>query len=319
MVILPRNKNAPAGSKTVSSAFALLNNKYKDINRQIKSKILAIPTTPVQATNQFVFINGDEPILYSVNADVSYDIGSSSYKRLLAEVEAIIDSILMSGGKRNLFFYELLETESKRGTKDAFNNLTAQSALYEEKASLIKVLTSKPFITRLSIAESASWTSWKGLAEKAKGEIANILKDSITRGVSTRDTTRLVKERLDVSRSDARRIAQTSLLGAYREANRKENERADEQYGIRTEMLWTSALIPTTRPWHASRHGRVYTREEVEEFYAERGNRYNCYCAQTAVLIQEGEPVISQVALKKMDKEKKAWNKTQVKKKGKAA
>jgi len=319
MVILPRNKNAPAGSKTVSSAFAVLTEKYKDINRQIKAKILAIPTTPAPATNQFVFINGGEPILYSVNADVSYDIGSSSYKRLLAEVEAIIDSILMSGGKRNLFFYEFLETESKRGTKDAFNNLAAQSALYEEKASLIKVLTSKPFITRLSIAESASWTSWKGLAEKAKGEIANILKDSITRGVSTRDATRLVKERLDVSRSDARRIAQTSLLGAYREANRKENERADEQYGIRTEMLWTSALIPTTRPWHASRHGRIYTREEVEEFYAERGNRYNCYCAQTAVLIQEGKPVISQVALKKMDKEKKAWDKTQVKKKTKAA
>ena len=319
MVILPRNKNAPAGSKTVRSAFVVLNDKYKDMSQQIKALLLAIPTTPVPATNQFIFINGDEPTLYAVNADVSYDIGSSSYKRLLAEVEAIIDSILMSGGKRNLFFYEFLEAESKRGTKDAFNNLAAQSTLYTEKASLMKVLTSKPFITSLSIAESASWTSWKGLAEKAKGEIANILKDSIIRGVSTRDASRLIQKRLDVSRSDARRIAQTSLLGTYREANRKENERADDQYGIRTEMLWTSALIPTTRPWHASRHGKVYTREEVEEFYSRDGNRYNCYCAQTAVLIQEGEPVISQVALKKMNKEKKAWDKTHVKKKSKAA
>jgi len=172
------------------------------------------------------------------------------------------------------------------------------------------VLTSKPFITRLSIAESASWTSWKGLAEKAKGEIANILKDSIIRGVSTRDAARLVKERLDVSRSDARRIAQTSLLGAYREARIKEAERADEKYGIRTEMLWTSALLPTTRVTHGVRHSNTYTRSEVEEFYSKDGNRFFCYCSITEVLIQDGKPVISKAAKNKMEKEKKQWQKS---------
>lgn len=52
------------------------------------------------------------------------------------------------------------------------------------------------------------------------------------------------------------------------------------------ERLRTSAQLPTTRPWHASRHGRgVYNTAQVREFYEQRGNRYNCHCSQTGCLL----------------------------------
>jgi uncharacterized protein with gpF-like domain len=50
--------------------------------------------------------------------------------------------------------------------------------------------------------------------------------------------------------------------------------------GLNTGLLWLSALKPTTRTWHASRHGKVYTTEQVRD-YAENGNKYNCYCANS--------------------------------------
>jgi hypothetical protein len=36
-----------------------------------------------------------------------------------------------------------------------------------------------------------------------------------------------------------------------------------------------------------SRHGKVYTTEQVRDFYAENGNRYNCYCSQIPVLLND--------------------------------
>ena len=48
-------------------------------------------------------------------------------------------------------------------------------------------------------------------------------------------------------------------------------------------MLWASALKPTTRASHARRHGRVYTIDEVRDFYSRDGNAINCYLPGTQV------------------------------------
>jgi hypothetical protein len=308
MVILPRSKTVPAGAKKVNQAFGVLNEKYKEMSRQIKALVRAIPTKPKPTTNTWVF---QDNTLYTVNADLVYDIGSREYEQLLARIDEIIEDILLEGGKRRFFFYDFIEDESKRGTQDTFNNLAAQSAIYADKASLGRIFKSEPWLTRLSIAESTQWLNWKSLGDKTTKDLANVLQDAIGKGVSSRETARLITKRLKVSRSDARRIAQTSLLGVYREAGRKEAESADEKYNIKTELLWTSALLPTTRKTHGRRHGRTYTREEVEEFYSKDGNSFFCYCSQTPVLIEDNKPVISKMAIKRMNAEKSKWEKSQ--------
>jgi len=64
--------------------------------------------------------------------------------------------------------------------------------------------------------------------------------------------------------------------------------------GIKTGMLWTSALIPTTRSWHAAKNGKVLTTAEVKAFYSVNGNRYRCRCAQTEALLDaDGKPILT--------------------------
>jgi uncharacterized protein with gpF-like domain len=87
--------------------------------------------------------------------------------------------------------------------------------------------------------------------------------------------------------SKAKTIAQTEQVGALRQAQWNETDWAADRLGLNTGLLWLSALKPTTRSWHASRHGKVYTTEQVRDFYAENGNRYNCYCSQIPVLLND--------------------------------
>ncbi|MDP1019404.1 hypothetical protein Q6284_28990, partial [Klebsiella pneumoniae] len=70
--------------------------------------------------------------------------------------------------------------------------------------------------------------------------------------------------------------------------------------GIRT-------LKPTTRSWHASRHGKVYTTEQVRDFYAENGNRYNCYCSQIPVLLNDDGSIFNEGLADKLAKERKVY------------
>lgn len=117
----------------------------------------------------------------------------------------------------------------------------------------------------------STYSDWKLERDKACGDLANIIADSIGRGVNPRETASVINKRLDVSMSRAKTIAQTEQVGALRQAQRSEADWAKERLGLNTGMLWLSALKETTRSWHASRHGRIYATEEVEAFYAENG------------------------------------------------
>ena len=77
--------------------------------------------------------------------------------------------------------------------------------------------------------------------------------------------------------------------------------------GMNTGLLWLSALKPTTRSWHASRHGKVYTTEQVRDFYAENGNRYNCYCSQIPVLLNDDGSIFNKGLADKLATERKKW------------
>ena len=108
----------------------------------------------------------------------------------------------------------------------------------------------------------------------------------------------------------AKTIAQTEQVGALRQAQWNETDWAADRLGMNTGLLWLSALKPTTRSWHANRHGKVYTTEEVRDFYAENGNRYNCYCSQIPVLLNDDGSIFNQGLAEKLEKERKSWLET---------
>jgi uncharacterized protein with gpF-like domain len=107
--------------------------------------------------------------------------------------------------------------------------------------------------------------------------------------------------------SRAKNIAQTEQVGALRQAQWNETDWAADRLGLNTGLLWLSALKPTTRSWHASRHGKVYTTEQVRDFYAENGNKWNCYCSQIPCLLTENGDLFNEGLADKLAAERKKW------------
>lgn len=174
------------------------------------------------------------------------------------------------------------------------------------------VMLSPPVIRRLSLMHGRVFNEMKGLTESSASDLGRVLTQGMIDGSGVQDIARAVKNRVSVSMSRAMRIARTEILNSYRTATRTEVDDLNEEvYGDsdwQQQLLWFSALAASSRSWHVSRHGSVYTTEEVQEFYSENGNSVNCLCAHSLVLVNKktGE-VLQGSLLKRMKKQKEAW------------
>lgn len=253
--------------------------------------------------------NGNQPdTLYQVNAGTYiYDMTAAQLADLLQVVQTILDDHLLDGGSQNLWAFDYVAEEYQRGTLNAYTNLSVQSPIYASQTILQQLLSTPAYQNQVASAFVSTYSDWKLESDKARGDLANIIADSIGRGVNPRETAAIVSKRLDVSMSRAKNIAQTEQVGALRQAQRSEAAWAKDRLGLNTGMLWLSALKATTRSWHASRHGRIYTAEEVETFYAENGNRYNCYCSQIPVLLNDDGSIFNGGLAEKLANERNAW------------
>ncbi|WP_254592676.1 phage head morphogenesis protein [Pectobacterium polaris] len=248
--------------------------------------------------------NGDEPMLYQANAGTFiYDMSAQQLADLLQIVQTILDDHLLDGGERNLWAMSHVVAEFQRGTQQVFNNLSVQSQAYAQQIALAQLLSSPAYQNQVASAYISAYSDWKLESDRARGDLANVIADAIGRGVNPRETAQIVSKRLDVSMSRAKTIAQTELVGALRQAQWNETDCAADRLGLSTGLLWLSALKTTTRSWH----GKVYTTEQVRDFYAENGNWYNCYCSQIPVLLNNDGSIFNEWLIDKLVKERLSW------------
>ncbi len=251
---------------------------------------------------------GEDMRLYQVNAGkFIYDMSAQELADLLEAVQVILDDYLLEGGEQNLWAMDYVAAEAQRGTLEAFNNLSQQSQVYASQTTLQQLLSSHGHLNQVAAARLTTFSDWKVISDTARGDLTNIITDAVVRGVNPRETASVISKRLDVSMSKAKTIAQTEQVGALRQAQWNETDWAADRLGLNTGLLWLSALKPTTRAWHQARHGKVYTTEEVRDFYAENGNRYNCYCAQVPVLLDDDGKLFNEGLAEKLAAERKAW------------
>lgn len=248
-------------------------------------------------------------VIYQVNAGAYiYDMTAAQLADLLQRMQIILDDALLEGGSTNLWALGYISDEYERGTHQAFTNLSVQSPIYEQQTTLAQLLSSPAYQNQVAVAYVSTYSDWKGISDAARVDLANVISDAIGRGINPRETARIVSQRLDVSMSRAKNIAQTEQVGALRKAQWLETDWSRDRLGLNTAVLWLSALKPTTRSWHAARHGRAYTTEEVEAFYATNGNRYNCYCSQIPVLLNDDGTIFNEGLKDKLAKERKQWH-----------
>lgn len=209
----------------------------------------------------------------------------------------------------NTFWWSPFDAQAAQlGSAQSVMNLSALSASYAAARSLDQILFSQPYRDRVAIAQVKSYEHWTGLAAEARATLSQIIGRAVVDGKNPRAVRAEIAEALDVSKAKALQYAQTDITDTLRQARAAEADYATEQFGLALALLWTSALKPTTRAWHASRHGKAYSTEEVRDFYKARGNRYNCFCAQTETLLDgESRPMLSDTLKRAMAKEKAAW------------
>lgn len=316
--IVPRNKADPTqSSRQVSRMFNDIEDRYLNIKRRLKELFDQRLTGRQRETNgeqSWMMCNNDgaEPSLYQVNAGkFIYDMNAAELASLLQIVQTILDDALLDGGSQNLWALEYVAAEYERGTLNAYTNLSVQSPVYASQTTLMQLLSSPAYQNQIASAYISTYSDWKGISDTARADLANVIAESIGRGVNPRETASIVSKRLDVSMAKAKNISQAEQVGALREAQWNETDWAADRLGLNTGLLWLSALKPTTRWWHAAEHGKVKTTDWVREFYSRDGNKYHCYCGQIPVLLNDDGSIFNEGLADKLAKERKQRTKAE--------
>ncbi|WP_410477755.1 phage minor head protein [Pantoea sp.] len=308
--IVPRNKADPTQSaRPVNRMFRDIENRYYQIKVALKQLFDERLTGQERASNtQSYAVHGN--VIYQVNAGTYiYDMSAAQLADLLQRVQLILDDYLLEGGSNSLWALQYVAAEYERGTHQAFTNLSVQSPIYEQQTTLQQLLSSAAYQNQVAAAYVSTYSDWLLESDRARGDLANVIADSIGRGINPKETARIISKRLDVSMTRAKNMAQTEQVGALREAQWQETDWAKERLGLNTALLHLSALKPTTRTNHGFWHGKTRTVEEVREWYSRDGNRYHCYCSQIPVILDDSGKVVNAGLIEKLSAERQQWTK----------
>lgn len=298
------NPIIPGTASDRTGALGILRRAIREINRRwagLQTDVVAIfEAIPVYAINA-----GETVDMFR------YGLPPEQMARLSAELQAAVERWIADGrDPANLFWWSQYVSESAQlGTAQSVANLVNLSPAYAAARSIEAVIYSEPYVQRLAMAQFKSYEHWTGLAAQQKSELAQIIGLAVTDGKNPKAVKTEIAERLGVSAAKAKQYAQTDITDTLRQARWAESEQAQEDFGLKIGLLWTSALLRTTRPWHASRHGRIYSQQQVREFYGKDGNRYNCHCSTTEALLDaDGKPILTDKLRAKMGGEKVKWD-----------
>jgi SPP1 gp7 family putative phage head morphogenesis protein len=251
----------------------------------------AAHTKPIQAwlLQQFDQIPRQEIAANVGRLHVNRYVYQISIERLNAIVAELVQRLGSGPTKRRWLGY--VREAYTQGTGQQVINL--QNIAGEQyNRTLAEVLRSDSWLTRIAMIESRVFEQMEAFEGDTANDLARVLRVGVENGLNPREVAEDVRQRFGVSQSRANRISRTEITGAYRRARMDEDADANRRLGIRTKLLWYSARSETTRPWHASRHGLLYSQEEVREFYSQGGEQINCKCSQASVAVNEnGEPL----------------------------
>lgn len=300
----PRERTGSAG--IMRRATSEISTRFAGLARDVLAVFARIP----------VYARNDDKGTDTITAPtlVHYGATPQALDQTMIDLQAALDRWLLDGREtKYIAWWDVYQQEAAQlGTAQTVANLTNLSPAYAAARSLESIVFSEPYRTRAAVAQVRSNEYWTGLSAQARSDLAGVIGRAVVDGKNPKAVRTEIMQRLDVSKSRASLYAQTEIPGTLREARMAEGEDAEEQLGIKTALLWTSAFRPTTRSWHASRSGHTYSREEVAAFYSVNGNRFRCYCAQTEALLDaDGEPILTKYLKDAMTNERKTWQSQQ--------
>ena len=297
--IIPGNPRERTGSAGIlRRSLAEINRRWRGLRVDVLAVFDRIPTYTLNEDDK----GSDTPVRYGATPQ--------ALNQTMQDLQAALDRWILDGREPGyVAWWDVYSQEAAQlGTAQSVANLTNLSASYAATRTLQTVVFSEPYRLRAEMARGLSREYWTGLAGEQRTKLAGIIGRAVVDGKNPKAVRGEIMQALDVSKSRAALYAQTEITGTLREARWAESDAAETELGIRTVLLWTSALIPTTRAWHASRNGKTFSTEEVRAFYGINGNRFRCHCAQTECLLDaDGKPILTKALTSAMANEKRAW------------
>lgn len=297
-ILIPKSKVNP------TQTTALLIQATKEAKQRVSAfgaeALAAFAAIPVHSLN----LAQDEE-----EEQVAYGLSTEEMIALAALLALLADRYLVDGDYRTSWFSRYVDDARRLGLAQSSSNLAGQDDVYRWTRPLESVLSSLGFRSKSDLAKIESFNHWKGLSDDAKLKLSNIITQAVKQGTPPAEVVKQLETAIGVTASKAKRIADTDIPIALREAIIEEGEEAAKALGVEVKLLWVSALTPTTRSWHASRHSRLYTAAEVRAFYSVNGNRYSCKCSVTQVILRDGVADINPAIQQRMKAAKVAWQK----------
>ena len=296
---MARNKKTqsdPTGqARNRKRATRALDIRLKRSERQIKKLFRDVPRQRRQVT----------PIQNQATPVYEYDISPAQIEFLNADVQRILNEELETQGDNvpPLWFWsDEIEPPYRQGTAEEvnrFNQLIAAGIIaglitdpFVQPVPVEAVLQSQSYIFDLRNIIVRNYGPIKTLSERTASQVNQQINQGMAAGFTPTEITESITQRFDVARSSAKRIADTEINRAYNDAKLDADKRAADRTGLRAGVIHISALLTTTRPSHAARHGNAYTVEDQRQWWNTGSNRINCKCNTLSALIDSQGNVV---------------------------
>ena len=119
-------------------------------------------------------------------------------------------------------------------------------------------------------------------------DVRQILFDAVSQGQGIAETSKQIRERVNVTSSRARLIAQTETIQAFQVSTANETERASEELDEEVLIRWLTRLDNRVRHLHAENHGRLFTPKQYRVKINE--SPFNCRCGSAPVIPEANTP-----------------------------
>lgn len=284
--IIPRNEQDPTGAD--SKERGAINEFAKRMNliyRNMREILNRQPYTVVTVNSKILRVNATR---------YDFNLSPEILANLSQEIQSMIEAILMEGGEQNLWFLNSYVIPAAiQGTAQSHANLTVQSEAYaRSRPTLQSLLMSDPYRKRIGLLRAREFEEMENLMNRTKDVMRRTLSEGMALGKNPRDISKDLQDATSLSKHRANLIARTEIPGALRRARMDEDEQAIKEFEFDAMQMHISAFSPTTRIWHAQRHGTLHTIQEQREWWSFAKNACNCKCSTILVLVgKDGKPL----------------------------
>ena len=280
----------PTGQKTNRKvATRKVVNRLHRAERRILGLFRAIPKKRIRRA---VIANAETATFYE------YDYPVAARTLMALEIQyALNDQLLDTQFDEMPFDWYAIEDINRSARQGAleetrdFNQMTAAAVaagLIAKATPAIEpeqVVFTDEFRDTTKAAQMSAFHATRTISDKTAAQVLQRINAGIKAGSSPIVVSREIKGRFAVATSSARRTMVTEVNEAYNNAKMDATRILGKQTGLRPAVIHVSALLPTTRPHHAARHGNAYTLEDQLSWWEQGANRVNCHCTTRSVLI----------------------------------